>query len=118
MINRTIYVPEVEHCLLCPMQCGMSGVEINKVPEFLTMNPTTFSHSIIVANPTDSVHPHTIPLQFVGVVSIFEYSLPTSAEYKSEEIPHLELTTAILAWDPYNKDFASLKESLLTSGDS
>ena len=83
------------------------------VPKFLTTNPTTSSHSITIADPTDAAHPYTIPLQLEGVVSYFEYSLSTSAEYENEEIPHLELTVASLAWDPYDKDFASLKESLL-----
>jgi hypothetical protein len=115
MINQAIYVPEVEHCLLCPMQCRINGVEINEVPKFLTNNPTTSSHSITIADPTDAVHPYTIPLQLEDVVSYFEYSLPTSAKYENEEIPHLELMAASPAWDPYAKDFASLKESYLDS---
>ena len=41
MINQAIYVPEVDHCLLCPMQCRLNGVEINEVPKFLTNEPTT-----------------------------------------------------------------------------
>jgi hypothetical protein len=88
-------------------------MEVNEVPKFLMTNPTTSSHSIMIADPTDDVNPYTIPLQLEGVVSYFEYSLPTSAEYKNEEIPHLESTAMSLAWDPYDKDFASLEESLL-----
>ena len=84
-----------------------------EVPRFLTSHPTTSSHSIVIADPTDDAHHYTIPLQLEGVVSYFEYSLPTSAEYENEEIPHLELMAMSLAWDPCDKDFASLKESLL-----
>ena len=80
MINQAIYIPEVDHCLLCPMQCRINGVEINEVPKFLAANPTTSTHSIRIADPTDSVHPYTIPLQLEGVVSYFEYALPTSAK--------------------------------------
>jgi len=116
MINQAIYVPEVEHCLLCPMQYWINGVEIIEVPKFLTTNPTTLSHSITIADPTNAIRPYTIALQLMGVVSYFEYSLPTAAEYENEEIPHLELTAASLAWDPYDKDFASLEKS--NSGDS
>jgi len=71
MINQVIYVPEVEHCLLCPMQCRMNGVEINEVPKFLMTNPTTSSHSIMIADPTDAINPYTISLQLEGVVSYF-----------------------------------------------
>jgi hypothetical protein len=113
MINQAIYVPEVDHCLLCPMQCRMNGVAIHEVPKFLTTNPTTSTHSMLIADPTDDVHPYTIPLQLEGVVSYFEYTLPTSAEFEGNDIPHLELTAATPAWDPYDKDFASLEESHL-----
>ena len=74
MINQAIYVPEVEQCLLCPMQCHIIGVEINEVPKFLTTNPTTSSHSITIADPTDAVQLYTILLQLEGVASHFEYS--------------------------------------------
>jgi hypothetical protein len=46
MINQAIYVTEVDHCLLCPMQCRINGVEINEVPRFLMQDPTTSAHSI------------------------------------------------------------------------
>jgi len=113
MINQDIYVTEVEHCLLCPMQCQINGVEINEVPKFLTTNPTTLSHSIMIADPTNDVHPYTIPLQLEGIVSYFEYSLPTSAEFEDNDILHLEIRAVPPAWDPYDKDFASLEESHL-----
>ncbi len=113
MINQAIYVPEVDHCLLCPMQCWLNGVEINEVPNFFTNDPTTSTHSIQIADPTDDVHPYIIPLQLEGVVSYFEYSLPTSAEFEDPEIPHLELTAKSPAWDPYDKDFAQLEQSYL-----
>jgi hypothetical protein len=95
----------------------MNGVAIHEVPKFLMMNPTTSTHSILVADPTDAAHPYTILLQLEGVVSYFEYALPTSAKYEDEDIPHLELTAAAPAWDPYDKYFAALKRAPLISGD-
>ena len=64
-------------------------MEINKVPRFSTSNPTTSSHSIVIANPMDDAHQYTIPLQLEGVVSCFEYTLPTSAEFEDEDIPSI-----------------------------
>jgi hypothetical protein len=98
------------------MQCPINGVEINEVPKFLTKNPTTSTHSIWIADPTDAVHPYTIPLQLKGVVSYFKYALPTSAEFEDPEIPHLELTAESPARNPYDKDFAQLEESHLNWG--
>ncbi len=89
MINQAISIPEVDHCLLCPMQCRINGVQLNEVPKFLTHNPTTSTHSIQIADPTDQVHLNIILLQLEGVVSYFEFSLPTSAEFEDPEIPHL-----------------------------
>jgi hypothetical protein len=111
MINQAISVTVVDHCLLCPMQCLINGVEINKVPRFLTQDPTTSTHSIRLVDPTDPVHPYIIPLQLEGVVSYFEFSLPTSAEFEDPKIPHLELKAESPAWNPYNKDFAQLEQS-------
>jgi hypothetical protein len=91
----------------------MNGVVIREVPKFLTTNPTASTHSILIADPTNDVHPYTILLQLEGVVSYFENSLPTAAEFEDVGIPHLELTAASPAWDPYYKDFASLEESHL-----
>jgi hypothetical protein len=113
MINQAIYVPEVDHCLLCPMQFRINGVEINEVPRFLTQYPTTLTHSIRIADPTDPVHPYIILLQLEGVVSYFEFSLPLSAEFEDPESPHLELTAKSPAWNPYGKDVAQLKQSYL-----
>ena len=46
----------------------------------------------MIANHTDDVHHIIIWLQLEGVVSYFEYTLPTSAEDEDEDIPHFELT--------------------------
>ncbi len=54
----------------------------------------------MISDPTDDAHHYTIPLQLEGVVSYFEYTLPNSAEYEDEDIPHLKLMAASPAWDP------------------
>jgi hypothetical protein len=71
MINQTINVPEEDHCLLCSMQCRINGVEINKVPRFLTSDPPASTHSIRIADPTDPVHPYTIRVQLDGGCKLF-----------------------------------------------
>jgi len=65
-------------------------VKINKVPKFLTPNPTTSTHSFLIVNLTDVTNPYTTLLQLEGVVSYFEYALPSSAEFEDTEIPCLE----------------------------
>ena len=71
----------------------------HEVPRFLTLNLITLTHSVVIADLTDEVHPYTISLQLEGVVNCFEYSLPSSVEYEDEYIPKLELTAKSPAWD-------------------
>ena len=71
MITQAIYVHEVEHCLLCPIQCQMNRMAIHEVPKFLATNPTASTHSILFVDPTDDVHQYTIPLQLEGGSKLF-----------------------------------------------
>ncbi len=47
---------------------------IHEVLKFLTMNPTTSTHSILIVDFTNDVHLYTIQLQLEGSVTYFEYS--------------------------------------------
>ena len=100
LISQAILVPEVDHCLLCTMQCRINGTEINGTPRFFTQNSTTTSYSTMIADPMDDVHTYPILLQLEDFVSYFECALHMAAEYKDEEIPHLELMFETLTWDP------------------
>eukprot|EP00956_Cyclotella_meneghiniana_P018312 scaffold30420_cov55-Cyclotella_meneghiniana.AAC.1 len=48
-----------------------------------------------------------------GVVSYFEYSCPTAADYEDPNITLLELTASSPEWNPYDDDFASQEASRL-----
>lgn len=63
----------------------MNGVEISEVPKFLTSCPTNLTHSITIAEPSDAVHLYVILFHLDGVVSFFEYSCPTTAEFEDED---------------------------------
>jgi hypothetical protein len=39
LIHQSIYIPTLEHNLLCPMQLRMNDVKISEVPKFLTKKP-------------------------------------------------------------------------------
>ena len=113
-INQALYVPSIDHCLLCPMQCRMNGVEIDEKPRFLHHSPNDSSHSISIINPEDSL-PLIIPLQLEGVVSYFPVRKPTQDEFERSTIPHLSLTAEGPPWDPYDEDFMLQEQSMLDS---
>jgi hypothetical protein len=39
-INQALHIPELEHVLLCPMQCRANGVVIDECPKYMASNPT------------------------------------------------------------------------------
>ena len=47
MIDQAIYIPTLDHHLLCPIECRVAGEDINDCPKFLTTFPQENSHSII-----------------------------------------------------------------------
>eukprot|EP00956_Cyclotella_meneghiniana_P010585 scaffold14709_cov91-Cyclotella_meneghiniana.AAC.1 len=113
VINQAILVPELEHCLLCPMQCRMNGVEINECPRFLTSDPTDSTHSIIVHDPEDPAHTLHIPLRLDGVISHFECETPPMEEVQGDQYPCYELTASGPEWDPGDPSFGSQEDSWL-----
>ena len=85
-------------------------MKFHEVPRFLTLNPTTSTHSIVIADPTDDVHPYTILLQLEGIMRYFQYILPTSAKYENKNFSKLELMAACLAWNPLDDDHTLQEE--------
>ena len=113
VINQAILVPELEHCLLCPMQCRVNGVEINECPRFLASDPTDSTHSIIVHDPEDPAHTLLIPLRLDGVISHFECETPSMEEVQGDQYPCYELTASGPEWDPSDPSFGSQEDSWL-----
>ena len=112
-INQALHIPEMEHCLLCPMQCRVNGVLINEVPKYLSPDPTDSTHSITIPQQDDAAQPLIIPLRLEGVVSYFDFSLPDAADLEDVSIPHLELTAEGPEWDPYDPNFANCEDGML-----
>ena len=68
VIHRDIYIPTLDHHLLCPMKFRVAGVAINNSPKFLTPLPQEDSHCIIA---TDEFKSSTVlPLALQGATSI------------------------------------------------
>jgi hypothetical protein len=113
-INQALHIPELEHFLLCPMQCQVNGVVIDKCPKFMASNPTDSTHSITIQNDNGNLaHPLIILLRLEGVVSYFEFSKHTPEEYSDKDIPHCVLTAEGPDWDPYYDSFARQEDGML-----
>ena len=112
-INQALMIPEMEHCLLCPMQCRLNGVEISEIPKYLATDPNDSTHSITLTDTADAAHTLTIPLRLHGVVSYFDYTKPTVEEFEDENIDRFELTAESPDWDPYDEDYAKQEDGML-----
>jgi hypothetical protein len=113
-INQALHIPELEHVLLCSMQCRVNGVVIDECPKFMASNPIDSTHSITIQNDnSDLAHPLIIPLRLERVVSYFEFSKPTPEEYDDKDIPHYVLTAKGPDWDPYDDSFAGQEDGML-----
>ena len=97
---------DLDHHLLCPMQCCMNDVLIDEVLNFLAPIPSESMHATQIENPFDATHLIIIPLKSNGVSSYFEVRKPTQEECKSQNILKIELTVVAPPWDLSSLDYS------------
>ncbi len=66
IINQAIHVPHLDHHLLCPMQCHVNDVIVDKMPKLLAIKPTDQMHALTVSN-LDDTSQLTLPITLRGV---------------------------------------------------
>jgi hypothetical protein len=59
---QAIHMPQLNHHLLCPMQCHINDMRVNDVPIFLNPLPTDNKHAIILQNPDNELNTLSSPL--------------------------------------------------------
>ena len=62
VINQAIYIPHLDHNLLCPMQCQVNDMTINETPKFLEVDPTDQLHAIAAKDPDSLMQMLTLRL--------------------------------------------------------
>ncbi len=67
VFHQAIHMPQLDHHLLCPMQCHVNDVTVNNVPNFLTPFPTDNMHALVVQNPDNDLTTLSFPLHLQGV---------------------------------------------------
>ena len=75
--HQSIYLVTMDNHLICLMQCRVQGVTIHDMPKIFVKNPTNHSHAIVVSDPVDPKNDLVIPLELVGVTSVFSVRTPT-----------------------------------------
>ena len=83
----------------------MAGVRINDIPKFLVEDTDKKTHAIIVDDQLNTNESLITPLVLKGVTSYFLYMNPRASEYEYDTIPHTEMTSEELVWEPYDTTF-------------
>jgi hypothetical protein len=103
-LHQAIYLPTLQHNLLCPMQMRLHGVVVNETPRLQCESPTESLHSVVV-RVVSGDETITIPLFLKCVTSCMTTRKPTKFEF--ENCDHFELTAESPAYDPHCKYYAS-----------
>ena len=113
VINQGIYMPQLEHNLLCPMQLRLNDVSVDERPKFLSVDATDERHAVTIARTDDE--PLVIPLSLDGVTSYLPTFKPTKEQYEAatEGVDLHVLTYDSPDWDPHDQDFAERERNML-----
>jgi hypothetical protein len=107
VFHQAIHMPQLDHHLLCPIQCRVNDVTVNNVPKFLTHFPTDNTHALIVQNPDNDLTTLSFPLHLQGVTSYLPVCKPTAAEWETGDIVWINMTAEHLDWDPIDPTYSS-----------
>ena len=109
VVHQAIYLENMKHSLLCPMQVRENDIILNEHPKSMTENPTNDTHAL--SGVTDTNELVRIPFLIRGVTSTFNVSKPTIYQY--ETLPRLTLTSGDLEWDPQSKTYEQAEAAML-----
>ncbi len=102
VINQAIYIPHLDHHLLCSMQCQVNDVIVNNTPMFLMPDPTATDHTHALTIRDSHQPAQTVILQLAlrGVTSLLNVRGITLDEWNSDAFKWLHLFSETLTWDP------------------
>ena len=109
VVHQAIYLENMKHSLLCPMQVRENDIILNEHPKSMTENPTNDTHAL--SGVTDTNELVRIPFLIRGVTSTFNVSKPTIYQY--ETLPRLTLTSGDLEWDPQSNTYEQAEAAML-----
>ena len=108
--HQAIYLDTMDNYLICLMQCRVQGVTIHDMPKIFVKNPTEHSHAIVISDPVDPKNDLIIPLELVGVTSVFSVRTPTrQKKIEDDDNPRIVMTGEAPDWDPHNSDWSRRK---------
>ena len=112
IIHQAIHMPELEHHLLCQMQCRANGTVANECPRMYCENPAEDSHLIVSFD--ENGERVILPFFLKEVTSHLNVSPLSLKEYEHDGYPRIELTSHHLTWDPGNNVYNDQENAMLS----
>ncbi len=112
VFHQAIHMPQLDHHLLCPMQCRVNDMTVNNVPKFLTRFPTDNTHALIMQNPDSDSTTLSFPLHLQGVTSYLPVCKPTAAKWVTGDVVRINMTAENLDWDPNDPTYSSQEAAM------
>ena len=113
-IHQAIYIPSLNHNLLCPMQLRLNDVKLSETPKFLADNPDVRTHGMVLRDD-DADEELVIPMDLHGVTSYFPTRKPSQQEL--DTCLHFDLTSPDPIWDPQDDTYAARESSMRDADD-
>ena len=111
IIHQAAHVPDLDHHLLCPMQCRANDVTVNDCPRIHCQNPTEESHSVVATDENgDRV---ILPFFLRGVTSHFNVESISKQEFERHLCPRIVLTNRDLTWDPSSTVYEDQENAMI-----
>ena len=114
VINQAIYIPHLDNHLLCPMQCQVNDITVDKTPNILVHDPTDHTHALAVKAPHNPAQMVILPLALQGVTLLINVRVLTLDEWNRDAFTRLSLTSESLTWDQtmtqYEKQEAAMTD--------
>ena len=110
VVHQAIYIPNLPHHLLFPMQFRAHGVQVNDCPRMYEDAPDAESHSIVVADEYGDII--VLPFFLRGFTSCLDVEPLTCGEWDAHTCPRVSLTDIDLTWDP-NADIYEDQENTM-----
>jgi hypothetical protein len=112
VFHQAIHMPQLDHHLLCPMQCCINDVTVNNVPIFLTCFPTDNMHALIVQNPDNDSTTLSFPLHLQRMMPYLPVRKPTATKWEMGDIVLIKMTAENLNWDPNGPTYSSQEAAM------
>ena len=97
IFHQCIHVENLDHHLLCSMQCQINSVDVNETPNFLLKIPTDTSHALVV-DDTDGMVPMIVSLSITNVTSYFPCRKLTHTKLEDCDVLQIDFTAEAPYW--------------------